>query len=95
MAVLDLAQWFLPIGVAAMLLALAGMLVWWFADYDGFNRRFVSLPDAAQFFMVIVGWFSCAALGLQGDNWATVTLALASCGWLIAFVIRLRRRPTA
>ena len=92
MSLLDLAQWILAIGRAAIPVVLVCMLVWWFADYDGFNRRFSSLPHAAQVIMSIFLLLPVATRALEGDHWATAMIVLAMCFLGIAIFIRARQR---
>ncbi|MBX9858890.1 MAG: hypothetical protein K2Y20_04775 [Sphingomonas sp.] len=95
MDLLDLARWFAAIGTAVTALAFPVAGIWWFADYDGFNRRFGSLPDAAQVIMSYFLLFPVATRALEGDHWAAGALALFGCFGGIVLVIRLRRRATA
>jgi len=95
MALLDLARWFVSIGTAAIVIALPVACIWWFADYDGFNRRFSSLPRAAQIIMSIFLLLPVATRALDGDHWATATLVLVSCFWGVVLVIRSWRRTAA
>jgi len=95
MVLLDLARWLLLIGTAAVFIAWPVAGIWWFADEDGFNRRFSSLPRFSEIVVSVYGSLAFVTLALKGGRWALILLALSGCVWVLALVNYLSRRTAA